>query len=39
MRTQRDLSFDDVFDQIREQQIQVAKLPDDDPLKLVLILP
>ena len=28
--------FDDVLDQIREQQIEVAKLDDDDPLKPVL---
>jgi hypothetical protein len=27
---------DDVFDQIREQQIEVAKLADDNPFKPVL---
>jgi hypothetical protein len=28
--------FDDVLDRIREQQIEVAKLADDDPLKPAL---
>ena len=36
MRAQRRVTFDDVLDQIREQQIDVAKLADDDPLKPVL---
>ena len=34
MRAQREISFDDVFDQIREHQI--AKLADDNPFKPVL---
>jgi hypothetical protein len=36
MRAQREISFDDVFDQIREQQIEVAKLADDNPFKPLL---
>ena len=36
MRAQREISFDDVFDQIREQQIEVAKLAVDNPFKPVL---
>jgi len=36
MHAQRRITFDDVLDQIREQQIDVAKLADDDPLKPVL---
>ena len=36
MRAQREISFDDVFDQIREHQIEVAKLADDNPFKPVL---
>ena len=36
MRAQREISFDDVFDQIREHQIVVAKLADDNPFKPVL---
>ena len=36
MHAQRRITFDDVLDQIREQQIEVAKLADDDPLKPVL---
>jgi hypothetical protein len=36
MRAQRRVTFDDVLDQIREQQIEVAKLANDDPLKPVL---
>jgi hypothetical protein len=35
MRAQRRVTFGDVLDQIREQQIDVAKLADDDPLKPV----
>jgi hypothetical protein len=35
MRAQR-VILDDVFDQIRKQQVEVAKLPDDDPCKPVL---
>jgi hypothetical protein len=31
MRAQRRVTFDDVLDQIREQQIEVAKFADDDP--------
>jgi hypothetical protein len=36
MCAQREISFDDVFDQIREHQIEVAKLADDNPFKPVL---
>ena len=35
MRAHR-VIFDDISDQIRKQQIEVAKLPDDDPCKPVL---